>query len=244
MQAIAEMPQPNKPGLPWPTIQARYAAGESASALAKELGCSRQAIAKRAKKEGWWDFDRIASPAPETKSDPVTPEPVTPQTTEPVTQTPPPIIVHKGKGKSPLDRYGLRTTENAELAVSLATEGKTYVMIAARLGMTPSALKQWRDDDSAFNTALQDAMGVYVGERMDDVTKAAQRGDARAAQWTIERHPLTREELGSGRDGSGGMTVVVVNVPRSAEQLAEFEATGRIDRSRVIDAEATEVSQI
>ena len=237
------MPQPNKPGLPWPTIQARYAAGESASALAKELGCSRQAIAKRAKKEGWWDFDRIASPAPETKSDPVTPEPVTPQTTEPVTSPAVPIIVTKGRSKSPLDRYGLRTTENAELAVRLATEGKTYVMIAARLGMSPSALKAWRDDDSAFDTALQDAMGVYVGDRMDDVTKAARRGDAKAAQWAIERHPLTRDELGSGRGGSGGMTVVVVNVPRNAEQLAEFEATGRIERAKVIDAEVTEVTR-
>jgi hypothetical protein len=232
------VPQRNKDGLDWPTIQVRYIAGESASALAREFGVTRQGIAKRAKKEGWWDHDRTTvAAATEAKSDPVTPEPGCP-VTPPVA----PVIVTKGKGKSPLDRYGLRTTENAELAVKLAMEGKTYAVIAPRLGMTPSALKQWRDDDPAFNTALQDAMAVYVGERTDDITKASQRGDARAAQWIVERHPLTRHELGSGRDGGGSPTIVIMNVPRSGEQLEQFQRTGCISSTQVIDAEVTEVN--
>ena len=238
MQAIAEMPQPNKPGLPWPTIQARYAAGESASTLARELGCSRQAIAKRAKREGWWDFDRIASQVPETKSETVTPEPA-PTATDPVT---PPIVIHNGSRKSSLDRYGNRTPENKAEILRLAAGGATFNTMAARAGMNPSALKAWRDAEPEFEMAIQDAMSRYIEARMGNINAAADRGDARAAQWAVERHHLTRDELGSGSAGNGGPTIIVVNVPRSGEQLAEFEATGRIEHAKVIEAEVTEVS--
>ena len=236
------MPQRNKPGLDWPTLKARYIAGESASALAHEFGVTRQGIAKRAKREGWWDFDRAAvATAAESRPVPVAPATVASQATAPAVpdkETPqwPTTELH------PNDRFGNRTLENKAIALDMAQHGATYTAIAAAIGITPPALKQWRDSDPEFDAEIKAAMAADVMTTLNGVNGAILRGDARAAQWKLEKHPLVKDDYTNPRDGGGGPTIIVINVPRNAEQLEALQSTGRIGQAKVIEAEVTEVS--
>lgn len=195
------MPQPTKPGIPWTDIRARYCDGVSATFLEKQYPVSRQAIMRRVKLEGWSRHvsDELTVTAP--VSSPAT----TGQTTT--------------RELSPQDRYGMRTAENETLAVEMASRGATFSMIAGRVGMTVPALKQWRDANPDFETRIQDAMSSFAEARMADITAASERGDARAAQWTLERHSMTRAELGGKEQGGGPTLQIILNVPRGTEPI-------------------------
>ena len=67
----------------------------------------------------------------------------------------------------------------------MASNGATHVMIAAAIGMTPSGLKRWRDDEPDFATELREAMSRDAMKAMNGVNAAIERGDARAAQWKL-----------------------------------------------------------
>lgn len=187
------MPQPAKPGVDWPEIERRYRSGETTTALAAEYPVSRQAIDKRARKEGW----ALGQPSGASLA----------------------TVATFAGDMLPNDRYGLRTPENAALALDAAALGMPITGIAARLGMTAPALKAWRDAEPEFSAAIMEAYSRHASRHLNNVGSASDRGDARAAQWLLERNPVTREAF-AGRDAQGGPTLVVnINVPRSIEDL-------------------------
>jgi hypothetical protein len=236
------MPQSNKAGLDWPTIQARYLAGESASALAKEFSVSRQAIMKRGRKEGWArETDHPGITVKKTKEAPDNGTDVT--APDVINVTPDlPSSTWLVQEPSPFDRYGLRNDANRALAIQMAAEGSTVTMIAGAIGMTTSAFKHWRDDDKLFDAQITEALSRDARATLNGVNGAIVRGDARAAQWKLEKHPLVKDDYTNPRDGGGGPTIIVINVPRNAEQLEALQSTGRIGQAKVIEAEVTEVS--
>ena len=193
------MPQPTKPGVDWPEIEKRYRSGDTATVIAGDHDVSRQAIEKRAKKQGWGSDAALSRLRHATAV----------------------TVLHRDP--SARDRWGLRTPENAELAIGLAEIGAPYAVIAARMGMTPPALKAWRDSEPDFDRALNDGYAAHAAARLGDTNSAAQRGDAGAAKWLLERNPLTRDDFG-GKDGASGPTLIVqINVPRSMEELRLIE---------------------
>ena len=204
------MPQPTKPGIPWAEIEQRYRSGEKAMCLATEYDVTRQGIEKRAVKEGWRGEQRINQLRQATAQE-----------------------VAKAKPTN-LDRQGLRNPENARLAIELAEMGATYAVIAARCGMTPGALNHWRDAEPDFNLALQNGLAMHAESRLGNVNDAAERGDARAAQWMLERNPLTRTEYGQAQSAGGPTLNVVINIPDSMSDLADMIDGG------IIEGEASE----
>ena len=81
------------------------------------------------------------------------------------------------------------------------------------------ALKQWRDDMPDFDRALQNGLAIHAESRLGNVNDAAERGDAKAAQWMLERNPLTRAEYGQSQTNQGPTLQVVINVPRGTEPV-------------------------
>jgi len=195
------MPQSNKPGVPWPEIRDRYLGGESATYLATQYEVSRQAIIKRARKEGWARDSR-------TVRKPVA---VSTHVTRPVE-----VPESVGRNMSPKDRYGLRTRANARTALELARQGMPVTAIAACCGMTASAFKHWRNAELDLETALQAAYADYCFELLETINEAADRGDVSAAIWLLERHPLTRDDYGKRKASDDGGLHVIVRVPRAA----------------------------
>jgi len=190
------MPQPTKPGVDWQDIERRYKAGEKAREIAHDHDVSRQAIEKRAKREGW----RVGQPTSVALATAAT-------------------LV---SGPLAQDRFGLRTPENAALVLEMAEDGLPVTAIAAGIGMTPSAFKHWRDAEPALDAAIMEALARHARRHVKNVNDASDRGDARAAQWLLERNIVTKGDFG-GKEASGGPTLnVVINVPRNAEQLVQF----------------------
>jgi hypothetical protein len=204
------MPQPTKPGLDWTAIEARFRSGSTSSALAREFDVSRQAIDKRAKREGWVAEQRRSRLRDAT-------------------------VAVIAKERHPSDRFGLRCPENMARALELAEQGATQVLIAAGIGMTPSAFNHWLDDDPDFRAAVHEAWSRHAMARLGNVNGAADRGDARAAQWAVERNPIARDDFANpGRTGDSGSITVILNVPRSMERLDAMEEGRTIDHAPIL----------
>jgi len=190
------MPQPTKPGVDWQDIERRYRQGETPSAISRACDVTRQAIDKRVKREGW---TRVAD----------TPSGRLQLALAATPRQTPPLARHHG-----------RSDAAAIDVVKLLEAGATLSQAAAGIGMTPSAFKHWRDADADLDTAVREACAAFGRSQVGNVVAAADRGDARAAQWLLEKHPGTREEFGGG-SGSGGPTLVVhINVPRNMADMA------------------------
>ena len=227
------MPQSAKPGISWPNIKERYCDGKSVRSLAMQFDVSRQAIMKRAKKEGW----QKPPVAQEAAGDTV--EPSTPPVTAPVTTFP----AKGGALQSSKDRYGLRTPDNKAIAIKLAGCGSTYSMMAAAIGMSSSGLKAWRDAEPDFAADILAALSKDSLAMMEGINGAVARGDARAAQWKLERGSLTKFELGGKEQGGGPTLNVVINVPRSAEELRAMEDARIIEGAPVTEVSHPESAQ-
>lgn len=187
------MPAPTKPGIPWDEVGERYRTGETATDLAREYDVTRQGIEKRAKKEGWDKEHRLAKLRAQAVATIVPAE------------------------RLPQDRYGLRTQENAEIVVAMAMQGLPHTVQAARIGMSSSALTKWKEDNPDLADAINEGYAIHAAQRAANVNEASERGDARAAQWLLERNPLTRADYGQSQDKSGPTLNVIINVPREAD---------------------------
>lgn len=192
------MPERAKPGADWPTIKARFLAGETAYSIAKTAPVSRQAIEKRAKSEGWKDQR--------------------PQVGESATQ----MVAQVGVGTW-LDRcqdmtpVGPKDTpETRALIAQLLSEGFGFERSAKAAGISRATLDRYREADPAFDTVCRDAQLAWERLRHHRLEAASNRGDARVDQWWLERHPETRTEYAGARAGAAGGPVINIqlNVPR------------------------------
>jgi len=189
------MPAQSKPGVDWHAIKARIEAGDSAYSIAKDAPVSKQAILKRAKKEGWLPGPDKWLPA--TKA----------------TDTAQRIANPQNRSDQLLASFGKRTPENMAVVLSLVEDGAPKTVAAHAVGITDETLNVWLKEDLDFLALYQRAEADYLQANFSATKKAAARGDPRAAQWNISKHRLTRDEYGDKGGGSGGITVNI-NIPR------------------------------
>lgn len=194
------MPAQSKPGVDWHDIKARLEAGESAYAIAKssegtDRRVSKQAILKRAKKEGWLPGPGKWLAA--TKATDTAKRIANPQT----------------RADQILAARGNRTPENAAEILSYLESGAPRYIAARSVGMSEDTLRDWIQADPEFSALIDRAESEYLKANFTATRKAAERGDPRAAQWNIGKHRLTREEYGDSKSGGSGITVNI-NIPR------------------------------
>lgn len=203
------MPAQSKPGVDWHDIKGRLEAGESAYSIAKstegtERRVSKQAILKRAKKEGWLPGPRKWLPA--TKA----------------TETARRIADPQTRADQILAARGLRTPENAAEILSYLETGAPRYIAARSVGMSEDTLAAWLKTDAEFSALVDKAESEYLRANFKATRSAAERGDPRAAQWNIQKHRLTRDEYSDTNKGSGGITVNI-NIPRANPDEIEGE---------------------
>lgn len=179
--------------LPWNEIKNRYCKGESANAIAKDYPVSRQAIQKRAKKEGW-SSDGWLEAAKRTPTAKAVEKPET-------------------RRESIIAKLGKRTPETAAELCRLIERGVPHTVAAEAVGMHRDTLRAWRDDDPEFDGLIAAARMRAVSRKIERIDEAGQRGDWKADSWFLERAPETRGEFGGG--AAGGITGinVILNIP-------------------------------
>lgn len=184
--------QPTQPGVDWNDVRSRWECGDSSHQISKDYPITRQAIDKRAKKEGWKrgvanvtlsrDQRRAAATLNNDSARPVL--------------------------------RGKRTPENARRAVELRKLGMTQEEIAKALGMSPSNLSQWLNSDESFLTTFHDSYTDFKERHLRVFEEAAARGDWRASDRRLQiAEPAT---YGGGTGEKGGVTVVL-NINRDEQ---------------------------
>ncbi len=206
------MPHPayKIPRAAWDVIRDRFEDGETAYALAREFPITRQAIEKRARREGWlrpsgrWDEAARATPTALRIADPRTPE------------------------DRMIAAHGRRTPEIAVAILNRVEAGASESLAARALGLDPATLRKWKSEDPEFELLLMSARHDCLAAKVRRIHAAGER-DWRADAWALERAPETREEFGNSLPGAGGAVEVIINVGdaravRAGERVVPREA--------------------
>lgn len=190
------MPGPNKPGVNWTEIEACVRAGEAMGSVARRVGVSRQAISKRAKKEGW---------SPTADAGVIAATDTARRLAQPVT----------GADRR-LAAEGRRSPAIMQRVLDMLATGASVAMAARRVGMSPDALHDWFRADVAFKQAADAAGADFGAGLVERIADAGKRGDWRADAHLLDRHPATRDEFGprlaEGVQGAGPI-LIQINAP-------------------------------
>lgn len=223
------MPANTKP-VPWNDIKRLYEAGKPANAIAKDMTAqgdkiSKQAILKRAKREGWANNPQAAKVRQAAEA------------WQPIaathSQTGNQLATGPDRSATQIANWGKRTLENAAHILAQVELTGDQKLAARSAGIHPDTLKRWRESDSDFAEQLDAANAKFCAEHIGNVSKASERGDWKAAERLLSVNPMTKEDWGgSGQAGHGGITVnLKFDLQRGAiprdEDIIEIEAVGQ-----------------
>ncbi len=177
----------------WPAIREAWCNGKSARRLAREHGVSHTAINKRVKYEGW---------------DPSTREAGERRVEE--TETAARLANPQTRGDKQVVALGNRTEENMRLMLVKIVSGAKQTTAARSLGISHSALTNWKKNDPDFATLLDAAEAEQHIKDEEAIVNARERGDWKAGLTRLERGKSTGEDWAAPEkvSGSGGITVV------------------------------------
>ena len=164
----------------------------STYALAKQFDVTRQAIDKRAKKEGWQKCEGEALQVAEV------------------------LPICNTKGKQGV-RLGSRSPENIAQAIEIVRKTGNEGLAAAAIGVHQDTLRRWKSEDPDFAAEMQAARARKLYDWADSIDRAASK-DWKAAAYQLERAPETREQYGTRLDGSGG-TTVILSISRGSDSV-------------------------
>jgi hypothetical protein len=92
----------------------------------------------------------------------------------------------------------------------------TLKLAAASAGIDYETVRLWRQRDGEFGRACEAAQMRFCASLIQDVSKAAKRGDWRAAMSLLERHVMTREDYSppaAPRGGNATQLTVILDIP-------------------------------
>ena len=190
-----------RPDLDWVKIRAAWEAGQSFGSLSRLHKVTRQAVTKRARKEGWI----LTTDAADIR------ETLTAQRAENLA-THHDIRVASGK----------KTAANIQRVLDMIGSGATVTLCAQRIGMERAELHVWLASDPEFAQLVEEARAKLAMSRIGRIEAASER-DWRAALALLERDPTTREQFAPPRPadsgGGGGAITLNINLPADLAPL-------------------------
>ena len=191
----------------WPAIRMRFKDGEPASAIARGVDVTRQAILKRARKEDWLEKGQALVPAIRGASPALIDQEYTSEATwrqfVEKTATGQRLV----DPKTAADRSGVaRGKCSVELLVKmlLLVDRAVPPSVAAKRHMiAPDSLSKWRRRDHGLDELFQAAEAGNACRRILRVEAAAARGDIASDRFILERSRITKEEFSKAGDRAG-----------------------------------------
>ena len=207
----------------WDEIAARLMKGEPTSRVAQDYEISRQAIAKRAKREGWLDSqakmqaalknaEHLTGMELAVRSQPVAVQPVQPENVQPVAEVQP-SATKRATTKRGVQKFNKDTPEVRNAIIELLKDGVPKTHAAQASGVSVDAFNAWVSRDADFAGLVRAAESAAVSLRVQRIGKAGQK-DWRADSWYLER--TQRATFGSDA-GKGGGVAVQINIVRGDE---------------------------
>ena len=180
----------------WPYIRLRYESGETAYTISKRMGGkpSKQAIMKRAAKEGWEQGQ--ASPELPARL---------------------PIVAAALNVES-----RKLTDEVLQIILGMVANGSPEGIAAQAAGIHPTTLIDWKKQDPRLKDAIHRARAGKLSEWIARIDSASQK-DWKAAQALLQAAPETRDQFGK-TDGKGSKLEIVININREDGVTVEGEA--------------------
>ena len=200
----------NKSGVPWKTIEERYRAGESATALARDYPISRQRIEVKAKKRNWRPKTELKLPAVRRGLQQIMDRdwPPDPMWLSFVGVTETAKRLKKPRDDSDRRLVAAGKCSRASLAriLTLVAEGKTRSVAAKYVGVPPKSLTDWLRADSGLAELFDKATAFVDARHITRLEEAIEGGDAASVRWALERKESTREDYRrSGDRGPHGL---------------------------------------
>lgn len=179
----------------WGKIKVRLENGESANAIAKEWPISRQAIEKRAKKEGWGKYAKN-----EGKAQPINWLQVA-NATE--------IAGTRIQGSE----IGKRSPENIAAILSKIYEGAPEKVAAQAQGIHPTTLSDWKKKDPVLANVIEMAKSSKVIARIDRIEESS-KTDWKAASYLLEHDPDSKAEFNKAANSVPPNLNLLINIER------------------------------
>ena len=204
----------------WDEIAARLMAGEPTARVAQDYEISRQAIAKRAKREGWLDSQVVMQSARKnaehlTGLKVAIRRPrvaVQPEKVQPVANVQPSATV-SATNAGLVQKFKKDTPEVRNAILGLLKDGVPKLHAAQAVGVHENTLNRWLNDDSGFSAEVRAAESAAVALRVQRIGKAGEK-DWRADSWYLER---TQKATFGSDAGKGGGLAVQINIMRDGE---------------------------
>lgn len=156
----------------WKRIKARYEAGEKVTHIADTVDVTRQAISKRAKKEGWSQEGakqlNVVAELPSLQA----------------------------------GNQNIRTPEAVSLILSEISQGTPKHLAANMAGMGVDTLNTMLKTDPAFSRLYREARARRLAQHVKNIHDAGDRGDWKASLKVLETAEETREEWGGKDKGN------------------------------------------
>ena len=174
----------------WQRVLRRVAAGESPSALAKELPVTRQAIENR--------WKRHCTQHPDATNEVAGVAPVQWL----------PIV--KSSYSAPV---GDKDTPQRRAEILQAiSDGIPKTTAARAAGISDDTLRRWIERDEVFAGQIEQAQTQWQARTVRNWAAWTEK-DWRAGQALLQSHPDSRGEWSQKQDGAGGGITVILNIP-------------------------------
>ena len=211
-----------KPGVDWIEIENRIRSGEKVFVIAKDYDLSRQAIDKRAKKNGWIRSQKAVQVAKINAK------------------------VAKGEIKSAtkhnatlstkrnhVQRFDKDTPDTKDAILQLLKEGNPRMIAAQCAGVSLDSLNRWVDRDDQFALLVRQAESVAVADRLQRISEASsKRGDWKADTWILER---THKQIFGNENNKLGAMNLHININRDTSLEPVTIEAETVDEPTVID---------
>ena len=178
----------------WDAIHLRYKQVETAYSISKSLGGvpSKVGIMKRAKREGWRRIEEETMRTAENLP-----------------------IVRRASGSA----LGKRAPENIALILECIEHGATEKVAAGIAGIAPKTLTRWKQEDPRIAMEVYARRSQNVADKLACINQASQK-DWKAAAWSLERDPYSREEFGK-QNKEKEQPTIILNIHRDAVEIGQ-----------------------
>lgn len=213
----------------WEFIKRRWEEGLSAPAIEKEImqpsgkpAVSRQAILKRARKDGWLrgverTHSLVVGSSGGSSAVPAEPAAELSDPSQMVALWAPALTEKlSGMGKTGVNERGM-----AKALQSYALGGN-HTMAAAFVGVSTDTWARWREDCPELVAAIGTLHAANAAKHLGRIDAAGRRGDWKADEAVLKANPLTKQDWREG-DKGGGVNIQVnfAGVPAEALKVID-----------------------
>lgn len=205
----------------WSEVRRLWESGLTAYAIEKEIGgkVTRQAIAKKAKRDGWRHGGGSLVPTGGSQAVPGGGNTEPPEPSELVAHWAPAVYERlKGLEKDSASLRGLQTALNAYAL------GGTHRMAAAFAGVSEKTWITWREDCPLLADAILEIQAAQASRHLKRIDAAGSRGDWKADEALLKANPHTRDDWKGTEGKQGGVKIEIVfgaNMPPEAMRVIE-----------------------